>query len=159
MVWKKLVMWLALLTAVAVVTVIAVAGRAQETRVIIGGDVFDAEIAESPRELRVGLGGRDRLPEGTGMLFLPPGGAGDFWMRGMRFDLDFVWIGANCYVVDLTERVAAPEAGAALFALERISSARPATYVFEINAGEIEARDIRLGERVVFEGVDWICAE
>ena len=130
-----------------------------EARVYIGGEGFEAEIAETPRELRLGLGGRDYLPKGSGMLFLPAGGAGDFWMRGMRFDLDFVWIGANCGVVDLTERVAAPEAGANHFSLERISSARPAAYVFEINAGEIEARHIRLGERVVFEGVGWICAE
>ena len=74
----------------------AMCDRAQEevslSVVEVGGAAFMVEIAASPDERSRGLSGRDRLPEGSGMLFVynEPAVPG-FWMRGMRFALDFVW--------------------------------------------------------------------
>ena len=77
----------------------------------VGGVVFEVEIADDAAERAQGLSGRDPLPEDGGMLFVyqepvVPG----FWMRQMRFPLDFVWIGEDCEVVDVTPNVPAPGA-------------------------------------------------
>lgn len=123
--------------------------------VIIRDTPFAAEIADTPALRNKGLGYRDQLPANSGMLFVfPDGHASSFWMRGMRFPLDFVWIGADCRVADLTERVPHPEPGAPDATLPLINPAAPAAYTFEINAGEIERFGIEIGDPVRFQGIN-----
>ena len=87
------------------------------------------------------------------MLFVfESGQASSFWMRGMRFDLDFVWIGDGCEVVDIHARVPAPPSGAGVGGLPTYSSQPPARYNLEINAGEAARRGIEIGDRVKFSG-------
>lgn len=122
--------------------------------VIIRGTPFAAEIADTPALRTKGLGYRDQLAPNSGMLFVFPNGqASSFWMRGMRFPLDFVWIGADCRVAALTERVPHPEPGAPDATLPLINPAAPAAYTFEINAGEIERFGIEIGDPVRFQGI------
>lgn len=122
--------------------------------IIIRNIPFTAEIADTPALRTKGLGYRDHLAPNSGMLFVFPNGqASSFWMRGMRFPLDFVWIGADCRVADLTERVPHPEPGAPDATLPLINPASPAAYTFEINAGEIEQFGIELGDPVRFRGI------
>lgn len=122
--------------------------------VIIGGVAFDAEIADTPELRGKGLGERDSLASQSGMLFVfPDGHATSFWMKGMRFPLDFVWIGADCRVADITERVSHAEPGASDSALLLYNSAAPAAYTFEINAGEVQRLGIRIGDAVRFRGI------
>lgn len=62
-------------------------------RVSVGMHVVRAEIADTHERRARGLAGRDALAEGEGMLFVyPRADRYGFWMRGMRFDLDLVWI-------------------------------------------------------------------
>ena len=122
--------------------------------VIIRAIPFAAEIADTPALRNKGLGYRDQLAANSGMLFVFPNGqASSFWMRGMRFPLDFVWIGADCRVADLTERVPHPEPGAPDATLPLINPTAPAAYTFEINAGEIERFGIEIGDPVRFQGI------
>ena len=122
--------------------------------VIIRNIPFAAEIADTPALRNKGLGYRDQLAANSGMLFVFPNGqASSFWMRGMRFPLDFVWIGADCRVADLTERVPHPEPGAPDATLPLINPTAPAAYTFEINAGEIERFGIEIGDPVRFQGI------
>ena len=87
------------------------------------------------------------------MLFVfDSGAASSFWMREMRFALDFVWIGDGCEVVDIHVEVPAPPAGAAVGDLPIYSSGTPARYNLEINAGEAAARGIEIGDAVKFSG-------
>lgn len=119
--------------------------------VVIGGVAFDAEIADTPELRGKGLGERDSLAPQSGMLFVfPDGHTTSFWMKGMRFPLDFVWIGADCRVADITERVANAEPGTSDSALPLYNSAAPAAYTFEINAGEVQRFGIRIGDAVRF---------
>ena len=121
----------------------------------IGNAAFGVEIADTPELRSKGLGGRDSLAEQTGMLFIfQSGQASSFWMKGMRFPLDFVWIGEDCTVVDLTENVrhSSPETPSS--ELEIFESASPATYTFEINAGEVRRFDIEIGDDVRFHGIE-----
>ncbi|MFN3487243.1 MAG: nucleotide-binding domain containing protein, partial [Planctomycetota bacterium] len=68
----------------------------------IGRLVIDAEVARTAEERAQGLSGRDSLAEDAGMLFvLEREHVPSFWMKGMRFPLDFVWVSAEGRVVDL----------------------------------------------------------
>ena len=121
--------------------------------VSVGGVAFEVEIAFTPEGRTRGLSGRDSLADGAGMLFVfDSGAASSFWMREMRFALDFVWIGDGCEVVDIHPAVPAPPAGAALGDLPIYSSRTPARYNLEINAGEAAARGIEIGDAVKFSG-------
>ena len=121
--------------------------------VSVGGAAFEVEIAFTPEDRTRGLSGRDSLADGSGMLFVFENGqASSFWMREMRFDLDFVWIGDGCEVVDIHARVPAPAAGASVGDLPIYSSEPPARYNLEINAGEAAKRGIEIGDRARFIG-------
>lgn len=63
-------------------------------RVMIGTDLtLTVEHARTMEEQRTGLGGRDSLPAGAGMLFtFDPAGPRRVWMAGMRFPIDIAWI-------------------------------------------------------------------
>ena len=121
----------------------------------IGGTVFGAEIADTPELRSKGLGERDALADQTGMLFIfPDGGASSFWMKGMRFPLDFVWIGEDCTVVDLTENVQHSPPDTPSSELEIFESGEPAAYTLEINAGEVQEFGIEVGDEVLFHNIE-----
>ena len=86
------------------------------------------------------------------MLFVfPDDGAGSFWMKGMRFPLDFIWIGNDCKVVDLTENVVVDTNQEEL---NIYNSSQPAEFNFEVNAGEIQLSNIQIGDIVQFKNID-----
>ena len=88
------------------------------------------------------------------MLFVfESGKASSFWMKGMRFALDFVWISSGCEVVGVTVDVPPPASNSANSTLPTYSSPSPAAYVFEINAGEVAAHGIAAGDTVRFSGI------
>ena len=65
----------------------------QRARLGYPGGTFDVELALSGPQRERGLSYRDGLPQSAGMLFdmgetIVP----TFWMKGMRFPLDMVWI-------------------------------------------------------------------
>ena len=123
--------------------------------ITIGDATFAAEIADTPELRSKGLGERDSLPEQTGMLFVfPSGQASSFWMFGMRFPLDFVWIGEDCTVADLTENVQHYPPDTPSSELEIINPASPAAYTFEINAGEVAQFGIERGDSVQFHNIN-----
>lgn len=123
--------------------------------ITIGDAKFAAEIADTPELRSKGLGERDSLAEQTGMLFIFSGGqASSFWMKGMRFPLDFVWIGADCTVVDLTEDVQHSPPDAPSSELDIFESSSPAAYTFEINAGEISRFGVKRDDEVRFRNIE-----
>ena len=123
--------------------------------ITIGDATFAAEISDTPELRSKGLGERDSLPEQTGMLFVFPNGqASSFWMFGMRFPLDFVWIAEDCTVADLTENVQHYPPDTPSSELEIINPASPAAYTFEINAGEVAQFGIEIGDSVQFHNIN-----
>ncbi len=75
-----------------------------------------------------------------------------FWMYNMRFDLDFVWIGDNCAVLDIHQNVPRAEDGQQPGGLPRYSPDVPVLYNLEINAGLTAALGIEIGDKVTFSG-------
>ena len=146
-------------TATAIPSPTPTATRTGPT-VDIGDATFDAEIADTPELRSKGLGERDNLAEQSGMLFVfPSGQASSFWMKGMRFPLDFVWIGADCTVVGLNEDVQHPPPNTPNSEMDIITSSSPAAYTFEINAGEISRFGIEIGDEVRFHNIESEFAE
>ena len=121
--------------------------------VAVGNTVFEVEIADTPQLRSKGLSGRDTLPDMSGMIFVfESGRASNFWMKGMRFPIDFVWIGEECTVVDTHPNAQPPAAGTDDGQLTLYSSGSPAVYTFEINAGKVAETGIEIGDPVTFSG-------
>ncbi|GAH05005.1 unnamed protein product, partial [marine sediment metagenome] len=64
-----------------------------QKNILINGYSFQVEIADDPEEMKLGLGERDSLCGSCGMLFeYSREGKYYFWMKGMRFPIDIIWI-------------------------------------------------------------------
>lgn len=59
----------------------------------VGETILTVEVADTDLARRQGLSDRENLPNGHGMLFMfPKPGVYGFWMKDMKFPLDFIWI-------------------------------------------------------------------
>ncbi|MEX1254982.1 MAG: DUF192 domain-containing protein [Dehalococcoidia bacterium] len=121
------------------------------TTVRVGdGLAIRAELALTPAQRTLGLGQRDSLASGAGMLFVfQEPDEHTFCMCGMRFPLDFVWIGPDMRVVDLSRDVPPPDEANGEPASFRPSE--PVLYVLEINAGLVDGAGVQVGDAVTFE--------
>jgi len=100
----------------------------------IGDVTIEAEVSDTGALRERGLGYRDGLNPGTGMLFVyDEPGVRSFWMKGMRFCLDIIWIESG-QVVGAAESVC-PVDGASDADLPRYQSPEPVRYVLEMPAG------------------------
>jgi uncharacterized membrane protein (UPF0127 family) len=114
--------------------------------VFMGGAVVYAEVPKTPKEFARGLSGRERLEEGRGMLFIfEREGLHSFWMYGMRFRIDIVWMDSMGRVVYIVER-AEPCSGEDCTVYTPPVEAR---YVLELPEGFASRHRITLGERAL----------
>lgn len=117
--------------------------------IIIGDAALDVEVAASPAVRQMGLSGREDLGEFDGMLFyFDSGRASSLWMKGMMFDLDFIWVGPDCTVVYMHRDVAAPEGPQEALPIYRPGA--EAASVIEIAAGRAAELGIEAGDRVSY---------
>ena len=113
----------------------------------IGSQSFEVEIADNALVQARGLSGRDSLPENRGMFFIFPDlGKRSFWMVGMKFPLDIIWIKGD-RVVGFSENL--PPAIA--LNTELYSSPESVNKVLEINAGLVKKLNIREGDKIVLK--------
>ncbi len=110
----------------------------------VGAAKFSVQIVDDQRSRAQGLSGRKELGSNEGMLFVFENqGLHSFWMRGMEFSLDFIWIRDGCVVG--IERNAPPD-----------NSTNPKVYfppepidnVLEINAGMSNIFNLKVGDEV-----------
>jgi uncharacterized membrane protein (UPF0127 family) len=115
------------------------------------GGTLHVEVAATPAQSERGLGYRDALAPDAGMLFdLGETRVQEFWMKGMRFALDMVWIGEDKRVVEVTPDVQ-PQPGADDSQLARYPSVQPVRYALELNAGAAARLGITPGAQLAFE--------
>jgi uncharacterized protein len=108
-------------------------------KVVIRGQSWEVEYAKTSEEHDRGLGFRKSLAPGHGMLFLfKTDDRYGFWMKGMEFPLDIVFIQDG--VVVFVERAFKPDDGKVVFPPEPIDT------VLEVNANEAQA--VQIGDRV-----------
>lgn len=109
-------------------------------RLRVGETKIKVEVRDTEAERARGLSGRESLGEDEGMLFVfeKPGIHG-FWMKEMKFGLDFIWIRDN-KVIEVTENVG----------VERmdISPFEAVDKVLEVNSGFAAKHSIKVGDSV-----------
>ena len=107
----------------------------------------------TPEQRQQGLSGRPSLASGAGMLFVFESPMPlQFWMKRMQFPLDFVWIGADCTVGEISRNVPPPPPDAEESDVARISPQGDMQYVLEINGGEAAVLGLEPSQSIVFAG-------
>lgn len=110
----------------------------QTAEITVGGVPLTVELAYQPRDTARGLGYRDGLAPGTGMLFLfEEPSPRSFWMKGMRFCLDIIWI-EDGVIQGAAERVCPDPEGTADADRPSQRSPVPVSYVLEVPAGWLD---------------------
>ncbi len=113
-------------------------------RAEIRGQSIQLEIVRTRAEMSRGLGYRDSLAWDHGMLFqYSEPDFYSFWMKGMRFDIDIIWI-RDKRIIDISHRVPHHEDGPG----PTIRPREVADAVLEVPAGYAEARGFRIGDPV-----------
>jgi len=109
----------------------------------IKGSTFKTEIVESKLKKEKGLGGRKKLCMDCSMLFIfPKHDRWGFWMKGMNFDLDIIWIDGN-KIIKIEKNVNKE-------LKDKIYSELPADKVLELNSGTADKKGIEIGDTVEF---------
>lgn len=117
-------------------------------QLVISGTTINIETADTTQRRSLGLGGRDTLATDSGMLFTFPDQAKhSFWMKGMRFALDFIWI-RKMKVVDILKNAQPPQPGQADETLPVYVPNQPVDSVLEVNAGFVDSHGIKVGDIV-----------
>ncbi len=112
--------------------------------VLIGESRVAAVIANTNEKRYLGLGNIDSLASDRGMLFIHDEASKyGYSMRGMRFDLDFVFI-RDGKVVDIAKNVAREYNG-------KIEGGTEYDRVLEVNSGWVRANEIKIGDEVIIE--------
>ena len=114
------------------------------------GFKVSAELALTKAEAEKGLMYREKLPEGTGMLFVfNQEGPHYFWMKNTIIDLDMLFIGEDKTVNQAWEKV--PKSYS--YTPDNQIAIRPgiAKYVLELPAGSIKKHNIKIGSTITFD--------
>lgn len=124
------------------------ADEASRAQVELRGVVFNVEVADSPMQQRLGLGGRRGLGAAEGMLFLyAVRDFHSFWMKGMFIPIDIIWLD-NRRVVHIEHGVPPPPPGTPVRRLPTYAPSSPANAVLEIAAGRATELGLRVGDMV-----------
>lgn len=127
-------------------------GRAQ-AEIIVGDTPLTVDLAIDPGEQTLGLGYRNGLEPGTGMLFVNDTAANQtFWMKGMRFCLDIIWI-TDGQIVGAAENACPDPAGTLDAERARYSSGMPVSHILEVPAGWMAEQGYGPGTPVDLSGI------
>ncbi len=114
------------------------------------GHLVRVEIVANDEARAQGLMFRDRVREGTGMLFVfPQVGDHSFWMKNTLIPLDIIWIDDASRVVHVKHDLPPCKA-------DPCPSYAPGVagrYALEVGAGVAKKHRIETGSVLVFEGV------
>jgi uncharacterized membrane protein (UPF0127 family) len=125
-----------------------------ENQLRIDSAMWNIELATTTVEQTRGLSYRAALGANDGMLFIfNKPSVQNFWMIGMHFPLDIIWIGddgaGGSKVLGFAENVPAPSAGTPTWNLPIYSSPAGVNKVLEVNAGSVAKYNIKVGDEVV----------
>ena len=112
------------------------------------GVSIPVEVSDTPEKRSLGLGKRDKLEKGWGMLFvfekrIPH----SFWMKNMRFPIDIIWLD-NQRIVELAENVPPPQEGESPKVME---PRLPSNFVLEIESGRARALGLKVGQKLSYQ--------
>ncbi|HEU5005225.1 MAG TPA: DUF192 domain-containing protein [Candidatus Saccharimonadales bacterium] len=118
--------------------------RTDET-ISINDQTMNLQIADTTKEQAKGLGGRSCIGENQAMLF-EFGKPADyrFWMKGMKFPIDIVWMDADHRVVQINANVTPGTYP------ETFSADEPVQYVLEMKVGRAVQLGLQDGQTINF---------
>lgn len=106
----------------------------------LGSSNITLFIADTDDERTNGLSGITDMAPHEGVLFqFDVAGQKVFWMKDMKFPLDFVYVNNN-QVVELKENMLPSSYP------NTITNFQPANIIIELNAGQIKQRNIKVGD-------------
>lgn len=106
-----------------------------------GDVIFKVEEAQKPEELSKGLMFRESLAENSGMIFDLSNVSNQIamWMKNTKISLDMLFVNANGKIFFIYEN-------AQPMSEELIIAPEPATFVIELNAGDVKKHGIKVGD-------------
>ena len=111
---------------------------------VAGHRRYELQVVTTPAQQQLGLGDRASMPVDDGMLFVfPTVSQHCFWMKGMRFPLDIVWLSSDDRVV-LVKPHLLPQSYPSAYCADSGD-------VVELNAGQARASGIVVGRAVKVE--------
>ena len=116
----------------------------------IGNHTFEVDIADNALTRAQGLSGRSSLGEREGLFFLfSSAGNYGFWMKGMNFPIDIVWLNGD-KIIGFSENLQ-PEPEKNVFNLSIYYPLGEADKVLEINAGAVKKYNLQVGDKINLE--------
>lgn len=114
--------------------------------VTVGSVRVEVDVARTSAQREKGLSGRQQLGEKEGMLFIHQrSGCYSYWMGGMKFPLDFIFIN-NGRVVEVKRNVQPPKKEGETLSI--VSPSKEFEMVLEVNAGFVDKYGIKTGDPV-----------
>ena len=105
------------------------------------------ELAVTDEQRQRGLMGRERLEDGTGMLFVfPDEQVRSFWMKNTLIPLSIAYIDSDGRIIDLQDMKALDDEP------PHYVSTEPARYALEANKGFFDERGVKVGDRAELPG-------
>jgi uncharacterized membrane protein (UPF0127 family) len=121
----------------------------EKATITVGEHELVADLALTSKQQQLGLGYRNSLGWDEAMLFVKQASEPQtFWMKGMRFCLDIIWIEGG-RIVGAAENTCPDPPGTPDPEKLRVSSPEPVTYVLEVNAGWLAEHGYGVGTEVV----------
>lgn len=106
----------------------------KKSEIKINNQIIIAEVVKDAKEREQGLSGRADIGINEGMLFLfDKEGRHGFWMKGMRFPIDIIWIN-GMKIVGIEENLE-PEPGVSDSELKVYYPPEPVDKALELKAG------------------------
>ncbi len=123
-------------------------------KILVGKTELFVEVASDEKKMRDGLSGRQSLTDSQGMLFIfPKATTPGFWMKGMLFNLDLIWINQN-KIVGITPDVPVQKnnlnSSETDAKLPMYFPPSPITQVLEVRAGWSADHKIKVGDEINF---------
>lgn len=122
---------------------------AQTPVIKVGKNEIKVEIAQNGTDRQVGLSKHTSLDKDSGMLFkfdkqnIKP----SFWMKGMVFSIDIIWI-KDKKVSQITPEIPTVRQGLSDQDIPQYTPNQPVDYVLEIPAGAAKLKNIQVGDPV-----------
>ena len=115
--------------------------RLPTTRMSIGGESFNLEIAYRPEDQETGLMNRKSMADDHGMIFVFPAERNlTFWMKNTLIPLDIIYLDRTGQVVSVKHMKPLDESS--------VPSDGPAMYAIELNAGAAARAGVKAGDQI-----------
>ncbi len=146
--FKKTITILVLILVALVATLFFFFKASNSKTVLINNHKVFVEIANTKTKRALGLSSRDKLMPNAGMLFVfGRSSRYSFWMKGMKFPLDIIWI-RDSKIVDFVENAPVPLKFSRDQDLLIYQPKSDVNYVLEVNAGWIKENNIKINNEV-----------